>query len=219
MRALLEVSLEILPLLLKGILRTVQVSFLSLLLGSLIGLAVGLGRTSGLRLLSWPLVAYVSLARGTPFLVQLFVIFYVLPEYGLELEPMPAAITGLTLYAGAYIGEIVRAGIESIPRGQMEAAASLGLGYAQRMRYVILPQAIRLMIPPLVGQYVLLIKDTSVISVIGVTEVTRYGWEIVQRVPKGLLIFGWVAALYFAVCYPLLLLSAFVERRLRRGRP
>jgi polar amino acid transport system permease protein len=157
----------------------------------------------------------VDLVRGTPFLVQIFVIFFILPEWGIQLEPFPAAIIAMTLMGGGFICEIVAAGLNAVSKGQQEAAISTGLSRFQQLRYIILPQAMRTILPPLVGQYVLLVKDSSIVSVIGVTDLTRVGWITVQRIPEGLLVFGLVGILYFAVCYPLIRLANQLEGRMR----
>jgi polar amino acid transport system permease protein len=193
----------------------VAVSGLSLILGTIIGFAAGIVRASRVPVLGKLLFAYVDFMRGTPFLVQVFIIFFILPEWGIQLEAFTAAVLSLTLYAGAYICEIVSGGISAVPPGQTEAAKASGLSWFQRMRYVVMPQAMKTILPPLVGQYVLLIKDSSVVSVIGVTDVTRVGWFTVQRIPEGLMVFGLVGILYFVVCYPLIRLANQLEKKLR----
>ncbi len=190
---------------------------LSLLAGTLIGFFWGIIRASRGRVLKHVIGAWVDMVRGTPFLVQVFIIFFILPEFGIHLEAFPAAVIALSNLAACFICEIVAAGIESVPTGQKEAATSTGLSGLQQLRYVILPQAMRVILPPLVGQYVLLIKDSSVVSAIGVVDVTRVGWLTVQRVPQGLLVFGLVALLYFAICYPLIRLSNNLEKRMSAG--
>ncbi len=203
------------PFFLKGLWMTVAVSGLSLILGTIIGFAAGIVRASRVPVLGKLLFAYVDFMRGTPFLVQVFIIFFILPEWGIQLEAFTAAVLSLSLYAGAYICEIVSGGISAVPPGQTEAAKATGLSWFQRMRYVVMPQAMKTILPPLVGQYVLLIKDSSVVSVIGVTDVTRVGWFTVQRIPEGLMVFGLVGILYFVVCYPLIRLANQLEKKLR----
>jgi polar amino acid transport system permease protein len=156
----------------------------------------------------------VDIIRGTPFLVQLFILFFILPELGIHLEAFPAAVIAMTNLAACFICEIVAAGIAAVPAGQKEAAVSSGLSYYQQLRHVILPQTLKMILPPLVGMYVLLIKDSSVVSLIGVVDVTRVGWLTVQRVPEGIMVFGLVGILYFAICYPLILLSSWLEKRM-----
>ncbi|ATU93151.1 amino acid ABC transporter permease [Phyllobacterium zundukense] len=202
------------PLALRGLGMTVALSGISLVLGTLIGFTLGVLRTSRNRLISRVIGVWIDLIRGTPFLVQIFLIFFILPELGVELDAFTAGIIALTNLAACFICEIVAAGIRSVPTGQVEAALASGLSQWQRMRQVVLPQAMRVSLPPLVGQYVLLIKDSSVVSAIGLTDLTRVGWLVVQRVPNGLLVFAIVGIGYFAVCYPLILLARRLERRM-----
>lgn len=206
-----------LPFFLKGLGVTIVVSAASLAAGTVVGFLWGIARARRLRLLGPLLGAWVDVVRGTPFLVQVFTIFFILPEFGLHLEAFPAAVIALTNLAACFICEIVAAGIASVPAGQREAALASGLSGWQQLRCVILPQAMRVILPPLVGQYVLLIKDSSVVSAIGVIDVTRVGWLTVQRIPQGLLVFGLVAVLYFAICYPLIQLSSRLEKRMAAG--
>jgi len=192
---------------------TVMVSALSLAGGTILGLVAGILRTRRIALFRYALALYIDLVRGTPYLVQVFILFFILPEWGLQMEAFSAAVLSLTLYAAAYICEIVASGIESIPKGQREAAISQGFNRFQQLRLIILPQALKIILPPLVGQYVLLIKDSSIVSVIGLTDVTRVGWLTVQRIPEGLMVFGVVGMLYFIVCYPLIRLSNWFEKK------
>ncbi|MGO7157694.1 amino acid ABC transporter permease [Rhizobium leguminosarum] len=202
------------PLALRGLGMTVALSLISLVLGTLIGFCLGILRTGGSRLLSAAIGSWVDLIRGTPFLVQIFLIFFILPEFGIELDAFSAGIIALTNLAACFICEIVAAGIRAVPTGQIEAALASGLSRRQRMRQVVLPQAMRIVLPPLVGQYVLLIKDSSVVSAIGLTDLTRVGWLVVQRVPNGLLVFFLVGVGYFIVCYPLIMLARRLELRM-----
>ncbi|MER9858320.1 MULTISPECIES: amino acid ABC transporter permease [unclassified Mesorhizobium] len=202
------------PLALRGLGMTVMLSLISLVLGTLLGFGLGILRTGGNRLISGLIGAWVDLIRGTPFLVQIFLIFFILPEFGIELDAFTAGIIALTNLAACFICEIVVAGIRSVPTGQVEAALASGLSRWQRMRQVVLPQARRIVLPPLVGQYVLLIKDSSVVSAIGLTDLTRVGWLVVQRVPNGLLVFFLVGVGYFIVCYPLIMLARRLEQRM-----
>jgi len=209
--------LNSLPMFWKGLGMTAGVSALSLVGGTIIGVITGVLRAKRRSYISHLLSLYVDFMRGTPFLVQLFIIFFILPEFGLQMEAFTAAVISLTIYAGSYICEIVCAAIEAVPSGQEEACRSLGHTHTQAMILVILPQALRMALPALVGQYVLLIKDSSIVSVIGLTDITRAGWLTVQRVPEGLMVFGLVGVLYFAVCFPLIHLSNYLERRFSTG--
>jgi polar amino acid transport system permease protein len=186
-------------------------------MGTVVGFIWGILRASRSWVAKALIGAWVDLIRGTPFLVQIFVIFFIMPEFGIQLEAFPAAVIALTNLASCFICEIVSAGIQAVPWGQKEAATSTGLNWFQQLRYVIMPQSMRVVLPPLVGQYVLLIKDSSVVSAIGVSDVTRVGWLTVQRIPQGLLVFGLVAILYFVICYPLIQLSSILEKRMSAG--
>jgi len=203
-----------LPLFFKGLGVTILVSGISLVAGTLLGVLCGIFRTVKRWGLSRIMGAYADYMRGIPFLVHIFIIYFILPEIGIQLEPFPAAAIALTIYAGAYISEIVAAGILSVPRGQREAATAYGLNAFQQMRYIVFPQAFKVILPPLVGEYVLLIKDSSIVSVIGLTDVTRVGWLTVQRIPEGIMVFGLVGMLYFAICYPLIHISHILEKKI-----
>ena len=203
-----------LPFFLKGVWMTVAVSGLSLIAGTVIGFICGIIRAGRNKILRAIIGAWVDLIRGTPFLVQIFIIFFILPSAGIELEAFPAAVIALSNLTASFICEIVAGGILAVPKGQREAATSSGLSGYQQLRYIVLPQAMRTIIPPLVGQYVLLIKDSSVVSAIGVVDITRVGWLTVQRIPEGLMVFGLVGLLYLAICYPLINLSGYLERRM-----
>ncbi len=203
-----------LPFFLKGLYMTVAVAGLSLVFGTIIGFFGGIMRASRNKPARMIVGAWVDLIRGTPFLVQIFVIFFILPGIGIELEAFPAAVIALTNLTASFITEIVASGILAVPKGQREAATASGLSNYLQLRFIVLPQAIRSILPPLVGQYVLLVKDSSVVSAIGVVDITRVGWLTVQRIPEGLMVFGLVGLLYFAICYPLINLSGFLERRM-----
>ena len=210
--------IESVPFFLKGLWVTIQVSALSLFISTVGGFLLGIIRSARIRTVNIALAAYVDIIRGTPFLVQIFIVFFILPEWGIQLNAFTSAVLSLSIYGTAYICEIVYGGIMAIPIGQTEAAVSSGLGWWQQMRYVIVPQALRPILPPLVGQYVLMIKDTAVVSVIGLTDVTRVGWFTVQRIPQGILVFGLVGLLYFSICYPLVWFSNRLETRLTTER-
>jgi polar amino acid transport system permease protein len=205
---------EIFPFFLKGLWMTSKIAFISLLTCTLIGFILGIFRSGKNMIIKRIVGVYVAFVRGTPFVVQIFIVFFILPEWGVQLDPFPAALLAMAIMGSGFICEIVSGGINSIPKGQWEAAASSGFTLVQQLRLVIVPQAMKIILPPLVGQYVLLIKDTSVVSVIGVMELTRVGWVTVVRIPEGLMVFSLVGALYFVISYPLILLSNFLERRM-----
>ncbi|MCP4721390.1 MAG: amino acid ABC transporter permease [Desulfobacteraceae bacterium] len=205
---------EIFPFFLKGLWMTSKIAFISLVSCTLIGLILGIFRSGDNIFLKRLVGVYVAFVRGTPFVVQVFIIFFIFPEWGLQLEAFPAALLAMAIMGSAFICEIVAGGIAAIPKGQWEASISSGLTRFQQLRLVIIPQAMKIILPPLVGQYVLLIKDTSVVSVIGVMDLTRVGWVTVVRIPEGLMVFSLVGALYFMISYPLILLSNYLERRM-----
>jgi len=205
---------EIFPFFLRGLWMTTKVAFISLILCTLIGFILGMIRSSNNTFLKRIVGVYVAFARGTPFVVQIFIVFFIFPEWGLQLDAFPAALLAMAIMGSAFVCEIVAGGISAIHKGQWEAASSSGLTKFQQLRFVIVPQAMKVIVPPLVGQYVLLIKDTSVVSVIGVMELTRVGWVTVVRIPEGLMVFALVGILYFSISYPLIVLSNYLERRM-----
>jgi polar amino acid transport system permease protein len=185
--------------------------------GSVIGLAIALMRTASSRWLRWPALAYIRLFQGTPLLLQLFLVFFGGDMIGVPLGAWFSALLGLSLNAGAFLGEIWRGAIESVPRGQTEAARALGLHYQPRMARVVLPQALRLAVPPTVGFVVNLVKSTSLAAIIGFVELTRAGQQLNNATFQPFLIFGIVAAIYFALCFPLTIVSRRLERVLGRA--
>ena len=205
------------PFLLDGLWMTFKISLITILCGSLLGCVVGILRTVGGRLVSATLGLYIHALRGTPFLVHLYVIYFVLPATGiswLQLEAFPAAVIALSLYTSTYVSEIVRAAIEAVPRGQSEAARSTGMTAIQCMWHVVLPQAVKMMIPPMGGIYVIIIKGTSIVSVIGIAELVRAGEHATQRHPRELMvIYGMTALMYFAYCYPVLRIARWAETK------
>ena len=210
----LQRLVEIFPFFLKGLWMTIVVAGLGLTFATFFGFLLGIMRSSKKKLLTWPIGAYVFVIRGTPFVVQIFIIFFILPEWGIQLDAFPAAVLALSILGAAFICEIVAGGIKAVDQGQWEAATASGLSIVQQLRFVIVPQAMQTILPPLVGQYVLLIKDSSVVSVIGVVELTRVGWMTVVRIPEGLMVFSLVGILYFVISYPLIRVSNSLERRM-----
>lgn len=182
---------------------TVVLCLQAMLFGILIGLAVGLGRTARSPWIAAPAGAYVTFIRGTPLLMQLFIIYYCLPLIGINMPKFLSAALGLSFYTGAYVGEIVKAGLQSVPVGQREAARSLGLLPCQEFRYVVFPQALRVIIPPTFGFFIALIKDSSLVSIIGYIELTRASKLVVARTFKPFTLYLGAALLYFLICYAL----------------
>jgi polar amino acid transport system permease protein len=186
--------------------------------GGLVGLAIALLRVSALPPLRWLGTVYVLVVQGTPLLAWLFVFFFGLSIFGFTVSPWIAAAASYSIYAGAFLGEIWRGCLQAIPRTQWEAGASLGLGLAQQLRYIIVPQALRLAIPPTVGFLVQLIKNTSLAAVIGFIELTREGQLTTATTFRPFTVYLIVAAIYFALCFPLTQWSRRLERRLHVAR-
>ncbi|RJE84865.1 amino acid ABC transporter permease [Paracoccus onubensis] len=185
--------------------------------GAIGGLLIALSRSSHSVLLRRLAAWFIQVFQGTPLLMQLFLVYFGLSVVGLPIDPLLAAAVALTLHASAYLGEIWRGAIEAVPSGQTEAAKALSLSYRDRMQHVILPQAMRVATAPTVGFLVQLIKGTSLASIIGFTELTRAGQIVNNATFKPFLVFGTVAILYFALCWPLSLLARHMETRMRRA--
>ncbi|MEJ7667190.1 MAG: amino acid ABC transporter permease [Casimicrobiaceae bacterium] len=201
---------------LLGALRwTMVLSLIAFVGGSIGGLFLAIMRTSAYALLRWIAMGYIGLIQGTPVLMQLFLVYYGLAVLsGLRIDPWPAVTLAFTLYAAAFLGEIWRGAIQAIPRQQWEAAAAIPLAPLARLRYVILPQAFRIAIPPTVGFLVQLIKGTSIASIIGFVELTRAGQLIVNVTFQPMIVYPLIAVLYFALCWPLSLAALRLERRI-----
>jgi polar amino acid transport system substrate-binding protein len=197
---------------------TIKLSFLSMPLAMLLGLMVAIERLYGPFWVRWPLEAYVEFLRGTPLLLQLFVIYYVLPQFtGVTIPEFWAGVLGLAINYSAYEAENYRAGLLAIPRGQMEAALSLGMSTPTALRRVIVPQAVRIVIPPVTNDFIALFKDTSVCSMIAVTELTGMYRFLFQSYPRLMLEFGLMTALlYLAMSYPLSLVARRMENRFKK---
>jgi polar amino acid transport system substrate-binding protein len=196
---------------------TVLLSVLSMPLAIALGILIALGRLYGPRLLAAPLALYVEVLRGTPLMLQLFVIFYVFPNAGIRLDALTAAVLGLAINYSAYEAEIYRAGLQAVPAGQMEAALALGMSRGLALRRIIVPQAVRIVIPAVTNDFIALFKDTSVCSVITVVELTkRYNIAAMTSPSEVLPLAATAGALYLAMSYPLSVLSARMESRLRR---
>jgi polar amino acid transport system permease protein len=212
-----DVIKSTMPFLLEGLWVTIQISLVTIICGSLLGAVIGMLRTLDSRLVTYPLGIYIHALRGTPFLIHLYFVYFMLPATGvawLQLEAYAAAVVALSLYTSTYVAEIIRGAIEAVPRGQSEAARATGMTRLEAMWYVVLPQAVKMMIPPMGGIYVMIIKGTSIVSVIGIAELVRAGEHATQRHPRELmLIYGMTALLYFAYCYPVLRLARWAETK------
>ncbi|MCM3629890.1 amino acid ABC transporter permease [Paenibacillus glycanilyticus] len=201
-----------LPLLQAGIAFTVPLTLISFALGLVLAMLTALARLSEFSPLAWVAGFYVWIIRGTPLLVQLFIIFYGLPSLGILIDAFPAAVIGFTLSVGAYGSEIIRAAIVSIPKGQWEAAYSLGETRLQALRRIILPQAARVSVPPLSNSFISLVKDTSLAATVTVTELFQKGQQITAAVYEPLLIYCEVALIYLIFCTVLAVLQRQLER-------
>jgi polar amino acid transport system substrate-binding protein len=205
------------PLLGEGAVRTVEISLISMSVAVAIGLAVALLRLYGPAAVRGLATVYIEAVRGTPLLIQLYLIFYALPHLGLRLSPMVAAVVGLGLNYSAYEAENYRAGIQSIPKTQMEAALALGMTRLQALRHVIVPQAMRLVIPPVTNDFIALLKDSSLVSVITMVELTRAYSQLASIHYDYLGIGLLTAAMYFLIGLPFVRLARYAERRFTPG--
>jgi polar amino acid transport system permease protein len=217
MQTFLRDATQFLPLLLQGVKFTLIVALGSLALSTVLGLVWALMRVSGIGWLGTLAKVIVNTLRGIPILVQLFYIYFVLPEFGIALSALQAAIIGLGIAYSAYQSENFRAGIEAIDHGQIEAAQSIGMGWALTMRRVILPQAIRVVLPPYGNIMVMMLKDSSQASTITVAELTLQGTLIASSTFKNMTVYSLVALLYLAMCLPLMGFVSWLERRFGKG--
>jgi cystine transport system permease protein len=212
----LQLALDSAPFLLKGAYYTVILSLGGMFFGLVLGFGLALMRLSRLRMLSGIARVYVSFFRGTPLLVQLFVIYYGLPQLGIELDPLPAALIGFSLNMGAYACEILRAAIGAVDRGQWEAAASIGMTRAQTMRRAILPQAARTALPPLGNSFISLVKDTALAATIQVPELFRQAQLITARTFEIFTMYLAAALIYWILASLLAHLQNRLEARVNR---
>jgi polar amino acid transport system permease protein len=209
---------EFLPILAQGLGLTILVTLGALVLSTLLGLVWAVLRVSGVAPLAWAAAAFVNVIRGIPIIVQLFFLYFVMPDYGITLTALQAAIIGLGIAYSAYQSENFRAGIEAIERGQVEAAQSLGLRWWPVMRRVILPQAVRVVLPPYGNVLIMLLKDSSQASTITVAELTLQGRLIASSTFKNTSVFVLVALLYLLMSLPLMWAVNRLERAMRASR-
>lgn len=208
-----SVVIKHLPLFLKGIFLTCEISFLAILIGLLIGIAGALSRGSSWRFLRFLGAAYVEVFRNTPLLIQIFIIYFGLPSLGLKLSPYVSGLTALVLYVGAYNTEVIRSGLEAVPKGQTEAAKSLGLSASQTFLYVILPQTFRIALPALGNNWVALVKNSSLVSVIGMVELTFVTYDLNALTFRSFELFGAATLFYLILIFVLINIQSFVERK------
>jgi polar amino acid transport system permease protein len=216
-----QVFIESIPLLLTGAVTTVWITALAVFFGIMIGLIVGLARISENSIIRVLAKVYVDFIRGTPLLVQIFIIYFGIPNLlrvvtggQIPINYFVAGISACAINSGAYVAEIVRAGIQSIDRGQAEAARSLGLTSRQTMRYIVLPQAIKRMIPPLGNEFIAMLKDTSLLSAIGVEELTRKGQLYIAVTAAPFPVYTGILLMYLAMTLSISHLVGMLERRL-----
>ena len=196
---------------------TVALSLVAFIGGGLVGLALLVLRLSKLPMADKFVGGYVQLFQGTPLLMQLFLSYFGIALFGINTSAWVAAAVALTLYTSAFLTEIWRGCVNAIPKGQWEAAESLALNFGEQLRYVVLPQAVKIAIPPTVGFLVQVIKGTALASVIGFIELTKAGTMITNATFKPFLVYGCLALMYFALCFPVSMYARRLERKLNRG--
>ncbi|MGE7765284.1 amino acid ABC transporter permease [Peribacillus sp. NPDC096540] len=212
----MDIIVAALPMLLKGLQVTLYIFVIAIILGFMIGLVVALLRLAPIKILNWIAKVYVDAIRGTPFIVQLFFIYFGVNSLNLiSLNSTTAGIITVAVNAGAYFAEIIRAGIQSIDKGQTEAARSIGFTGTQTMRYVVLPQAFRRMLPTITNQSIISLKDTSLLSVIGIADLTQQGQIQASATFEAFKIWLVVGVIYFIIIYLLTLVANFIERRVQ----
>ena len=211
-----SVAIRGLPFLLKGLAVTLLLTVSSATLALALAQVLALMRLSKARWLRWPAQAYIDFIRGTPLLIQLFALYFGAPQLGIPLSPIAAGILGLGLNGAAYVAEVLRSGIVSVPTGQWEAGRALGMNRLLVLRRVVLPQAYRVALPPLTGSFVALLKDTSLVSTITVVELTRQAQTQIGSSYRAIELYTMAAILYFVLTYPILKLADRLETRLAR---
>ncbi|RXT07103.1 amino acid ABC transporter permease [Ammoniphilus sp. CFH 90114] len=207
---------ESFPFLLKGVWVTIKLSFFSILFGIILGLVLAFIRTLGNPVVNAMIVFYIDVLRALPLLVLLVFVYYALPYLGISLSPYPAGILSFTLISSAYVAEIFRSGIEAIPKGQMEAARSIGLTYFQAMRFVVLPQAFKIVIPPLTNNSINVLKDTSLASVIALPELLKQAQQVQAWKANPTPLIG-ATILYLILLIPLVKWANRLERRMSKS--
>ncbi len=206
--------IESFPLLLQGALVTIKITAMSVSCGFVIGLFVSLAKLSRFMILRLLARCYVDFLRGTPLIVQVFFIYFALPQLlGQRVDPYVAAVAACSINSGAYVSEIFRAGIQSIDKGQMEAGRSLGLSWGQTMKFIIMPQAFKRIIPPLGNEFIAMLKDSSIVSVIGFEELFRRGQLIIAKTYGSFEILSSVAVIYLTMTFVISQLVSYLERR------
>lgn len=209
-----RVIFEYLPMFVTGMKFTFLISFAAILLALVAGIIACACRISGIKLLKYPAIAYIEVMRSTPLLVQIYFFYFGLPTIGVNIPEVQTGILALMLNSGAYVAEIIRAGISAVDQGQIEAGLSSGLNYVQRMRFIILPQALGVTIPPLLGQSVVLVKDSALLSLISVAELTRVGQIMTSERFMPAEAFLTVAFFYMVMYFGLKAVADWSQRKL-----
>ncbi|NOY14136.1 MAG: amino acid ABC transporter permease [Deltaproteobacteria bacterium] len=209
-----RVILEYMPLFLEGLKHTVFIAIIALVLALITGIIACACRISRFKILRYPVITYIEIIRSTPLLVQIYFFYFGLPTLGVSVPEIQTGIIALMLNSGAYIAEIIRAGIKSVDQGQIEAGLSSGLNYVQRMRFIILPQAFGVTIPPLLGQAIVLVKDTALLSLISVAELTRSGQTLTSERFMPTEAFLTVAFFYMCIYFGLKTLADWSQKKL-----
>jgi len=210
----IDLLIKSLPNLLRGAFVSIQIAFLSCLIGITLGIIIGLMQSGNSRILRILAGIYVTIFRGTPMLIQILFAFYVLPQIGITIPAFWTAVITIGLNSGAYVSQIIKAGIKSVNKGQLEAAQVLGFSTLQTTRYILLPQAIRTVIPALGNEFIILVKDSSLASVIPVVELTKEGTRIISVTFDALTMYTGVAIIYLIMTSTLSLVLSKVEKRI-----
>jgi polar amino acid transport system permease protein len=213
MQSIWENIVAFAPSLLQGTVITIELTIISLILSLIVGMLVALGKLTHNKIINTVCNIYISILRGTPLLVQLMYVYFVFPEFGISLTAFQAAVVALSLNESAYFAETFRAGIQSVPKGQMEAAKAIGMDYSQSMRRIILPQAIKNVIPAIGNSAIILIKNSSLAAVITVAELMHNGNLLAASTYQNIQIFTMVAIVYWILHYPLAILVDYLEKR------
>jgi His/Glu/Gln/Arg/opine family amino acid ABC transporter permease subunit len=208
---------DYLPILLQGLLVTLQIAAGGCCIGLILGTLLALAQTSDSRVLRCLVMSYVIVIRGTPMLIQILCAFYILPQLGLHIDTLPIAIIAIGLNSAAYISQIIKSGISSVSTGQIEAAQTLGFSSFETARYIILPQALQTVLPALGNEFITLVKDSALASVIGVNELSKQGRFVVSKTYDSISVFFALAILYLLVTSTISLLVAQLEKRMSRN--
>jgi len=200
----------------KAVLVTLGLGLSSFVLGSILGMLIALARIAPFKPLRWLAFSYVSVFRGTPLLIQILLIYFGLPNYGITIDPIPAALLALTLFSAAYLSENFRSGINAVDKGQWEAAWAMGLGYRKTLTRIILPQGLRIAIPPVGSRLIALMKDTSLASTVTVVELTRVADQMGATTFRYMDMFIIVGTIYWIINQVLTILQTWLEEKLSR---